>query len=147
MLRTIDDVPTDDPPLIGCDRGELWARRNGITAGIDRRIRGRPQVRIERNPATVRRDPTGEKVEAVDIGGPTGGIDDPIGLDHLFATALAVDNAEPVAGPLDALDTRTAECVRRRRLTRIAGIYSQLPAAPSLAGVTAMLALVPFNSP
>ncbi len=53
-----------------------------------------------------------KKVEAVDIGDPTGAIDDAISLDHPFAAALAVDNAEPVAGPLNALDFAAAGASR-----------------------------------
>jgi hypothetical protein len=45
MLRALNDVPA----LEGRDRLELGVPGNRITANVDRRVRGRAQVFVQRN--------------------------------------------------------------------------------------------------
>ena len=101
MLCAVDDVPANDPTFIGRDRGKFRGFGNGVAADIDRRVRRRAQVRVERDLPAFRLDLTGGKVEAIDIRDASRSVDHPLGLDCAFRSALLIDDAEPVRCPLD----------------------------------------------
>src|SRR5437016_10991774 len=101
MQWAIGDVATDDPTLVGRNRGELRGSGDGVSTDIDRGVRCRAQTRIERDSRALRHDIAGIQVEAVDIGHPPGAVDDTLGLDRVLGPTLLIDDAKPLSRSLD----------------------------------------------
>jgi hypothetical protein len=75
VLRPLDDVGADDATLIGGDGRKLGRARQHVAAGVDSRVRGRAQIRIDGDSEVVMADATGVEVEMIDIGDAAGAID------------------------------------------------------------------------